>query len=249
MFKTLSAPLAVQWEVTERCIKNCIHCYNYWRDGPAAARGWEPIVPATCEEIVTEIIANRVLSVTITGGEPLLVLDEISAQIARLTAADIEVSLNSTLATLGRGTASRLQELGIRSILVSVPSCDPDTDHQITNSRTSWHQTQKGIRIAVESGFQVTANMVVSKRNLHQIYTTAQYVQSLGVRKFAATKVSKPANCSDFSSELLSRNEFKRMVQELLRVQNELGLAADSIEAYPTLRHEPSGERANRRLE
>jgi MoaA/NifB/PqqE/SkfB family radical SAM enzyme len=75
MFRTLSAPIAVQWEVTSLCDKSCIHCYNYWRDSSQAVRHEEPVLAHTYELVAQEILSNHVLSVTITGGEPLLVFE------------------------------------------------------------------------------------------------------------------------------------------------------------------------------
>ena len=31
MYKTLSAPLVVQVEISEKCPNRCLHCYNFWR--------------------------------------------------------------------------------------------------------------------------------------------------------------------------------------------------------------------------
>jgi radical SAM protein with 4Fe4S-binding SPASM domain len=169
----------------------------------------------------------------------------------RLRAESIGISINSTLTLLTPTIANELRKLGIKSFLTSVHSYDPATDANITNSKSSWDLTSHGIKTAIDAGFNVTANMVVSQRNLHQIFDTARYVKSLGVKRFAASKVSKPSNASsEFNKELLTLSEFRYMAQELRRVKNELRIEVDSVEAYascafddPTLREEIEGFR------
>ncbi len=233
MFKTLSAPLLVQWEVTDKCNKKCVYCYNYWR-GKQGRKG-TPLAtsPKSYDGIVNELVTSNVFSVVITGGEPLLVMTRLLPYVQQLSRAGIDVSLNSNLSLLTDSLASTLNDCGIRSILTSLPSSDPSTDFHLTNRHNSLTSTSRGIEIAVNHGFRVTSNMVVSKKNLHQIFSTAQYVQQLGVNSFSATKVSKPVNSSDFSDFLLSLNEFRSMADEVLRVKTELGMKVESLEAYP----------------
>jgi MoaA/NifB/PqqE/SkfB family radical SAM enzyme len=39
LYKTLSAPIDVQLELTEACNNRCLHCYNYWeREIPLLVR-------------------------------------------------------------------------------------------------------------------------------------------------------------------------------------------------------------------
>lgn len=77
MFVRLRAPIIVQWEVTYDCNKNCIHCYNYWRNEKSPIREKAKFYTKEAEKITNEIISNNVFQVIITDGEPFLVFEDL----------------------------------------------------------------------------------------------------------------------------------------------------------------------------
>lgn len=75
MFRTLSAPVNIQLELTSRCNHNCVHCYNYWRqdlDHERDSYGLDVDLLTTVER---EVLSNGIFHITLTGGEPLLVIN------------------------------------------------------------------------------------------------------------------------------------------------------------------------------
>ena len=232
MFRELSAPIAVQWEITSACPKRCFYCANYWRHDSELIS--QPAVPSRqlLERIIDQIISARVFSVTITGGEPLLVIEHCAPSLQRLTDAGITLSINSTMFGLTPELATTLTGLGIKSALVSIPSFDPKTDALITNSTSSWRNTASGIGIAIKAGVRIKANMVVCRHNVSQIFTTAKYAKDLGIKDFAATKMSHPSSDACFQDTMLTRAEFQFMASELKRIKAELGMNVDSVQAY-----------------
>lgn len=232
MYTTLSAPIMVQWEVTPVCNHNCIHCYNYWRTVQPTRKlmsGYKPLY----KQIVSELVDSRVYAVVITGGEPLTVIDNISQYIKILSDNGILVTMNSNLTLLTPKKARLLKECGIRSILVSLPSSDSETNDKITNIKGSLKRIVKGIRLAKEFGFPIYINMVVSKLNKGQIRETAQLVASLGLKNFAATRASDPSSNKGFSDQLLTKEEFLQMQIDLEQAGKEFGLTVNSLEANP----------------
>lgn len=234
VFRTLSAPVTLQWEQTGYCNHNCEHCYNFWRQDEEPQK--LVITPETIEvyeDTVDQIIENEVFQVTITGGEPLSVFKWTYPLMQKLSEADVGISLNSNLTMLNREKAKLLKSLGVRSILTSLMSPDPELNDRLAGQENAHRNTVRGIQIAQEEGFWVAVNMVVTKKNLGEIYEMAEYVKSLGINSFAATKASTPITCPDFSDYMLSPNDFRFMVNELLRVRDNLDINADSLEFYP----------------
>lgn len=232
MYTTLSAPILVQWEVTPVCNHNCIHCYNYWRTVQPTRKlvgGYKLLY----KQIVSELVNSRVYAVVITGGEPLTVIDNISQYIKILSDNGIWVTMNSNLTLLTPKKARILKECGIRSILVSLPSADSETNDKITNVEGSLKRIVKGIKLAKEFGFPIYTNMVVSKPNKSQIRETAQLVASLGLKNFAATRASDPSSNKGFSDQLLTRKEFLQMQLDLEHAGKEFNLTVNSLEANP----------------
>jgi len=233
MYQKLSAPITVQWELTPWCIYSCEHCYNYW------LRGEHPKRRLTLEQldmqhkIKQELIDNKVFRVTLTGGEPLGVLEQTFPMLLELKEAGIGMSMNTNLALLNERNIALLKQLGIRSILTSLMSSDPKINDEIAQHKGAYKKTVVGIKLAIENGFRVTVNMVVSKKNLATIYTTGKLSKELEVYCFCATKASKPSNCDNFDEYTLNTLQLRSMFSELLRVKDDFDIAVDSLEHYP----------------
>ena len=70
LYKTLSAPITCQIELTTACDNNCLHCYNHWRHEDDSEN--YNFTNDILEKITNEIIESGVFQVTFTGGETLL---------------------------------------------------------------------------------------------------------------------------------------------------------------------------------
>ena len=132
MFLALSAPVTTQWELTDWCNLLCVHCYNYWRAGKR--RGKVTITPqfhATSQRVVSELVKNGVFSVTITGGEPLVVLNDVYPYLELLRDNGIQINVNSNLTLMTDKVAQKLRRLGIRGVLTSLMTDDPSLNDQL----------------------------------------------------------------------------------------------------------------------
>lgn len=230
MFRLLSAPISVQWEVTSWCNLNCIHCYNHWIVSRCNTSQFDEHL---FEKVVTTLLSHNVFAVTITGGEPLGVLDPLLPSIKELRKGGVEVGINSNCTLLDDACAEKLAKLGISSILVSLPSGNPDTHAQITGSPSAFQKTCQGIKTAIKHGIKPTINMVVSKLNIDEIRLTAEVSLGLGVRSFCATRASMPVGCTKFHEIALNKDEFQQMITQLIKIQEDLGMDVDSLEFYP----------------
>lgn len=233
MFTQLSAPVSLQWEVTPWCNFSCRHCYNYWRGGRTLKPKIDRGTLLLWDKVVSEIVGHRVFAVTVTGGEPLSVFHEVRPFIRSLVKNGVHVGINSNVSLVTDGLAAEIAALGVSSVLASLPSSNPTSNAAITRRKTAFAQTVRGIRALVSAGVFVTVNMVVTKLNLSEVFSTAEFVASLGVRSFSATKASKPPNCPDFTDYELSLSEFRSVLRDLIRVREELNLRVNSLEFYP----------------
>ena len=67
MEKQIKKPKRVIVEITDRCNFNCIHCFANKNDSELKISSWKKIFDNICKE--------KIQSITITGGEPLLYKD------------------------------------------------------------------------------------------------------------------------------------------------------------------------------
>jgi len=233
MYRTLSAPLMIQWEVTPDCNHNCVHCFNHWRTKEGVEVKYSGYEHTNGEAITQEIISNGVFAVNITGGEPLLVIEQIAPFLEKLSNNNVQVTMNSNLTLLTRKRAQLLKKCGVESILVSIPSGNANTCDIITGEKDSLGRIVRGISFAKEAGIRIFTNMVVSRVNKEQIKETARLIASLNLKHFAVTKASDPSENKDFTSEMLGVEEFHQMQKTLEDMGEEFGLRTNSLEANP----------------
>lgn len=233
MYKRLSAPVSVQWELTPWCNYSCTHCYNYWRKGAKPKKTLNSRQLEEYRRIAQEIVDNNVFHVTLTGGEPLGVLEQLFPILLLLKQKGVCLNINSNLALLNAGLLDILHQLGIKSVLTSLISADEGINDELTQRKGSFKRTVEGVKFAVVNGLFVSVNMVVSQKNFHTIYETGELAHKIGAKSFSATKAAKPANCDDFSEYSLSIAQLRRMFTELLRVREVFGINVASLEHYP----------------
>lgn len=233
MFLKLKSPIIVQWEVTYDCNKNCVHCYNYWRNEKSPIKEKATFYYEEAEKITNDIIENDVFQVVITGGEPFLVFDELYPFLKKLKSNNIEVSINTNLSCFNQFMADKLKEIGIKYLLVSVPASNADTDYKITNNKSAFENTISGLKLAIANNFKVSANMVVSQLNLENIFENAKMLNELGVKRFSVTRAVKPSNCNNFEKYRLSYEEFCQLPIALKEIKEKLNMDVFSVEAYP----------------
>ncbi|MDP3764062.1 MAG: radical SAM protein [bacterium] len=233
MFTRLSGPINVQWELTSWCNHNCIHCYNYWRSEEIGSPVFEVNDSIFCL-VEKEVVENNVFSITLTGGEPLLVIPRISNILKRMRSRGITFNLNSNITLLTPKMIYLLGELGIKSVLTSLMSADPQINDKISQRKGSYKIIVKKIRFAVQNGLGVSVNMVVTKDNFHTIEETGKLAKELGAKTFCATKASAPSNCLDFSEFSIDQAQLTEMFGVLLRIRDKYDINVDSLEHYPT---------------
>jgi radical SAM protein with 4Fe4S-binding SPASM domain len=230
MYRTLSAPLNCQLEVTTECNNKCLHCYNHWRSSLTKE---VPLSLANGQKIMHMIGDAGVHEVTFTGGEPLLNFDVLAACLELTNELGIKPYLNSNLVALTKQKAKILKDLGINGVLTSVIGPNAEVHDAIAQRKGAFKRTLKGVGVAQDAGIRVSANMVVSRRNLGFIKDTAKLVASIGIKNFNATKVGCPGNCSDFSDMSLTKDQFIQYMTELVAVSKETDLKCGHLEPYP----------------
>lgn len=222
--KRLSAPLDVQIELTERCNQKCFHCYNYWRYSDEI--GKNEIDTQYFLLIVKKLVTAGINSFTLTGGEPFLRPNLLFSILEYCEKNNIKASINSNAALIKNSDASKIQDLGVTHVLVSLLGTEK-THNYITNSNT-FKRTCDGITALVNNKVKVSVNMAVSKLNLCELRNVSKIVKTLGVNTFCATPIV-PSHQSNIDF-LLNGEECKQMLRTLLKIKDELKLNIDTLE-------------------
>jgi radical SAM protein with 4Fe4S-binding SPASM domain len=183
--------------------------------------------------VVDEIIQNKVFQVTFTGGEVMLRRKELFYGLEQLINAGVSCAVNSNLRLLRAEDATRLYRLGLRGVMTSVCSYDPTAHDHISQARGVHEDTMRGVHLAQDAGLFVAASMVVTKLNASHVYATGRYLFDQGVRQFFATKASPPVNATNFEQLMITPDELRVVLDDLVRLQDDLGMEVGILECYP----------------
>ncbi|MBN1325578.1 radical SAM protein [Candidatus Falkowbacteria bacterium] len=219
-------PAIVQLELTSKCNYLCQHCYRLDSSGQEISR--EELPDEDMIRIAEILAENKLFFVTLTGGEPLMRKKLVVELVDFLSKKGIKVSLNTNLILLDQSTFTKLSLYGV---LASCPSTDPDAYKLITRGG-SYQRFANNLKMLIESGQSHIVNMVVSKLNADQVRQTAENLKKMGVKNFAATPASLNAEFPR-PDLLLSLEEFRETLDDLVWIHENLGMHVDVMEALP----------------
>lgn len=153
-------------QITERCDLHCVHCFlsagNYGDTMP---------IGIISGMVIPRLKECRVISVTLTGGEPFVHPDII--EIARLLReADIKVSICTNGASMSLKQMEALAKIGNIYLNVSLDGFRPESHGKFRGDKTSFSKTIKIIRYL--SWYQLLRGLLVTPNNLAEISEYAE---------------------------------------------------------------------------
>lgn len=224
----LSLPLTAQLEITDGCNHRCIHCYNL--DSEIKNRPMRHVEDAVVLKCAQKLVDNKVFGVIVTGGEPLLKKELTKQVITLLKENQIRVSLNSNLTLFDDDFIAFLKEKKV-GVLTSCPSGLPASFTKLVGV-DNYANFETNLKKLVAAGVRFTVNMVVTKENLQEIKPTAERMKTLGCKSFAATPMGLNVEYPRLDL-LLTIEEVRQVISDLLWIEKELAMKVDVLEALP----------------
>lgn len=224
----LSLPLTAQLEITDSCNHRCIHCYNL--DSEIKNRPTHSVDDEIVLACAQKLVDNDIFGVVITGGEPLLKKVLTKKVIALLRDNQIKVSLNSNLILLDDDFISFLKDRKI-TVLTSCPSGIPSSYKKLVGV-DNFAVFESNVSKLVAAGVRFSVNMVITKDNLNEIIQTAERIKQIGCKSFAATPMGLNVEYPRLDL-LLSVEEVRKVISDLLWIETNLELKVDILEALP----------------
>ncbi|WP_375263438.1 pyrroloquinoline quinone biosynthesis protein PqqE [Palleronia sp.] len=174
----ISPPIAMLAELTHRCPLSCPYCSN-----PIdLALQAKELSTAEWEKVFVQAAKLGVLQLHLSGGEPASRRD-----LTQLTAAACAAGLYTNLITSGIGlTEQRLHELdeaGLDHIQLSLQGTDAEMADRIGGYRGGFDRKMQVAEWIRKIGFPMTVNVVLHRRNLHQLPRAIKLAEELGARR------------------------------------------------------------------
>lgn len=220
--------MTAQLEVTDFCNHRCIHCYNL--DSEVKNRPVRKVDDETVLACAKKLVDNQIFSVIVTGGEPLLKKELTKKVIRLLKENQTRVSLNTNLTLADDDFIDFLKEQKV-GVLSSCPSGVANSFTRLVGVN-NYSIFETNIKKLVSAGVRFTVNMVVTKDNLNEVRTTAEKMKALGCKSFAATPMGLNVEYPRLDL-LLSIDEVRGVVADLLWIEENLKMKVDILEALP----------------
>ena len=224
----LSLPLTAQLEVTDFCNHRCIHCYNL--DSEVMNRPMRRVDDKTVLSVAQKLVDYKVFGVIVTGGEPLMKKGLTQKLISLLKDNGLRVSLNTNLTLFDDDFINFLKEKKV-GVLTSCPSGISSSFAKLVGF-DNYAKFETNLKKLAAAGVKFTVNMVVTKDNLHEIRETAKRMKALGCKSFAATPMGLNVEYPRIDL-LLTIDEVRLVISDLLWIEKNLGMKVDVLEALP----------------
>src|SRR5579885_2886799 len=169
----LNIPLNVQLDLTYRCNERCVHCYLDHEDHGEMSTD-------EIKSLLNEMADAGVFILTMSGGEIFLRKDffEILEHARRLMFC---VKLKTNAVFIREKEASRIRDLGVESIQVSIYSHRPEVHDAITLVKGSLVRSLDAIRFLKSQGLKVTIANVLMTQNMGDYQGVRALAAELGV--------------------------------------------------------------------
>lgn len=169
----LNVPLNVQLDLTYRCNERCVHCYLDHEDHGE-------MTTKEIKELLDQMADAGVFILTLSGGEIFLRKDffEILEHARRLMFC---VKLKTNAVFIREKEASRIRDLGVESIQVSIYSHRPEIHDAITLVKGSLIRSVDAIRFLKSQGLKVIIANVLMTQNMADYQGVRALAAELGV--------------------------------------------------------------------
>ncbi|RMG01745.1 MAG: GeoRSP system radical SAM/SPASM protein [Nitrospirae bacterium] len=171
----LSAPLLINWALTNRCNFRCRHCYSRT----------DPFNELSLDELKTAITTVRkagVFSLNFGGGEPLLRKDLL--EVANYAhEAGLSLSMNSNGYLLNRRMALQLKEAGLGKVGISIDSSRPEIHDSFRGVKGSFQRAVRAVEYLKDAGVETSISSVVCRINYREIGDIISMAKTLGVKQ------------------------------------------------------------------
>src|SRR5436189_229290 len=172
-------PLWLLAELTYKCPLQCPYCSNPLDfAGPRFKR--ELSTDEWCR-VFREAKARGVLQLGLSGGEPTLRAD-LEILVSEAHGLGLYTSLITSAYRLTKERLAGLKAAGLDHVQISIQGADAELSDAVAGT-TSYRDKIAAYHYTREVGFPLTVNVVLHRRNLHQVEALIRLAESLGAER------------------------------------------------------------------
>lgn len=203
-------PAFIVWTISNRCNLACHHCYYF----PQPSHEIPHLELEDCYRVLDAIASTGVLTVSLSGGE-ILLLKDIKPIISYARQKGLSIIFNSNLILMDGSMADFLKSQEVDLVITSLESAN-EAIHDRLRGKGAFVKTVAGIRQCLQSGLCTGINMAVTKYNWEGLTELVHFAQNLGVSfiKFEAL-IPRGRAVDNYETLAPSVEEYQRIAAEI----------------------------------
>ena len=211
-------PRHVDIQLTSKCNLDCIYCSHR----KSISEHYDNLSLSTWQKIFTKLQAIKVLSVTLSGGEPTLREDFLEI-IESVVKSKMRYSLLSNGFGLSEPVVVRMKQLGrVNTVQISLDS-NCAKEHDANRGKGSFDKAIEAILRLQKYEVPVTVRVTLTKNNFYKIKEIAQFIlKELKIDTMTTNEASYFGKCqANFSQFHFTGSERSQMMQDLIDLERE----------------------------
>jgi len=172
-------PFLISWNLTKRCNLRCGHCYL---DASELESDKGELSTAESLKLIDDIalLAPGAMLI-LTGGEPLTRADVFDLA-GHATEKGLSVVLGTNGTLLTDEIVSRLKEMGVKGVGLSIDSLSPSSHDAFRGLNGAWERTLKGAELLKKQGIEFQFQLSVTKDNCDEVESIVEFAYEKGAR-------------------------------------------------------------------
>lgn len=224
-----SFPPALHFELTGKCNLRCKQCYNDsgCKETPMTADHWKAF---------SKQVAEDLFSVTLSGGEPLLLGKSLFEIMDIFTASSTWINIISNGFLIDKETAKRLAGYPLGWVAISIDSPHEEYHDYLREVKGSWRRAVMAASHLVSFNVPVYINSCVTPKTLAHIDEMVKLASDIGAKELTLSKVLLSGRAYRNEKELVlsdeETSEFEAKASELNKKKNgiHINITTQSIE-------------------
>lgn len=212
-FNEAAFPVMLQFELTGACNLKCKQCYNDsgTKKTSMTTEHWKNF---------SQKVANDLFSVTLSGGEPLLLGEQLFSLMDIFQAGKTWINLISNGFFIDRETAKRLSKYDLGWVEISIDSPFEDYHDYLRGVQGSWRKAVLAASYLASYNVPVFIGTCVTPKTLPDIEAMVKLAQEIGVKGLTLTKIFISGRAYSNAEELiLSEDDTEKFIAEAMQLK------------------------------
>ncbi|MBR5630787.1 MAG: radical SAM protein [Bacteroidales bacterium] len=204
----LNSPMFVNWNYTYKCNFDCNHCYSRNRINLEELSFQQKIT------VAKNLIRNKVFSVNLGGGEPLL-CDDCYEIIKLLRENNVRVNVSTNGWKISDECIIRLKDAGLSGISISLDSICPEKHDALRNKKGSFEEACFTMQRFARTGIFVYVSTVITQDNFSELEAIIEHCGRLGVNGVDLKRLKTMGKASDMKEKDLTADQLRLLYQQI----------------------------------